>query len=71
MSKVSRENMGRRKIIRTTLGDLIAAMTDEVTAFIGDSPAAYILVSYVMADLLIRHPARPPKSSELAMFGNS
>jgi hypothetical protein len=71
MSKVSRENMGRRKIIRTTLGDLIAAVTDEVTAFIGDSPAAYILVSYVMADLLIRHRARAPKSSELAMFGNS
>jgi hypothetical protein len=37
--------MGRRKIIATTLGNLIAAATDEVTAFIGDSPAAYIVLS--------------------------
>ena len=52
--------MGRREIIRTTLGDLIAAVTDEVTAFMGDSPAAYIVVSYVMSDLLTRHRVHAP-----------
>jgi hypothetical protein len=62
--------MGRREIIRTTLGDLIAAVTDEVTAFMGDSPAAYIVVSYVMSDLLTRHRVRAPKRSRRAVFGN-
>lgn len=45
----------QREIIRTTLGDLIAAVTDEVTAAFGDSPATYVVVSYIVADLLIRH----------------
>jgi hypothetical protein len=62
--------MGRREIIRTTLGDLIAAVTDEITAFMGDSPAVYIVVSYVMSDLLTRHRVRAPKRSERAI-GNS
>jgi len=70
ISKASRENMRRRKIIRTTLGDLVAAVTDEVRAFIGDSPAAYIVVSYVMSDLLTRHRARARKRSRRAVFGN-
>ena len=52
--------MPQREIIRTTLGDLIAAVTDEVTAFMGDSPGKYIVVSYIMSDLLIRHCARAP-----------
>jgi hypothetical protein len=45
----------QREIIRTTLGDLIAAVTDEVTAAFGDSPATYVVVSHIVADLLIRH----------------
>ena len=45
----------QQEIIRTTLGDLIAAVTDEVTATFGDSPDTYVVVSYVLADLLIRH----------------
>jgi len=44
----------QREIIRTTLGDLIAAVTDEVTAAFGDSPATYVVVSYIVADLLTR-----------------
>ena len=45
----------QREIVRTTLGDLIAAVTDEVTATFGDSPATYVVVSYIVSDLLIRH----------------
>ena len=45
----------QREIIRTTLGDLIAAVTDEVTAAFGDSPATYVVVSYIVSDLLIHH----------------
>jgi hypothetical protein len=45
----------QREIIRTTLGDLIAAVTDEVTATFGDSPATYVVVYYIVSDLLIRH----------------
>jgi hypothetical protein len=45
----------QREIIRTTLGDLIAAVTDEVTAAFGDSPATYVVVSYIVADLLIHY----------------
>ena len=63
--------MRQRKIIRTTLGELIVAVTDEVTAFIGDSSSAYIVVSYIMSDLLTRQRARAPKRSECAMFENN
>lgn len=45
----------QREIIRTTLGDLIATVTDEVAAAFGDSPATYVVVSYIVADLLICH----------------
>jgi phenylpyruvate tautomerase PptA (4-oxalocrotonate tautomerase family) len=46
----------QREIIRTTLGDLIAAVTDEVTAAFGDSPTTtFVVVSYIVADLLIHH----------------
>jgi hypothetical protein len=54
--------MGERKIIRTTLGELIVAVTDEVTALMGDaSPGRYVVVSQVVADLLSRQRARGPK----------
>jgi hypothetical protein len=46
--------MRQPQIVRTTLGDLIAAVTEEVTAVIGDSPGTYIVVSYVVSDLLSR-----------------
>ncbi len=46
--------MRRRKIIKTTLGDLIAAVTDEVTAFTRNSTASYIVVSYIASDILGR-----------------
>jgi hypothetical protein len=56
--KASRETMRQRKIISTTLGELIVAVTDEVTAFIDDSSGAYIIVSYILSDLLTRQRAK-------------
>ena len=49
--------MQRRKIIKTTLGDLIAAVTDEVAAFTRHSAGSY-MVSYIVSDLLRRQRAR-------------
>ena len=44
--------MTHPEIVRTTLGDLIAAVTDEVAASMDDSPEMYLVVSYIVSDLL-------------------
>jgi hypothetical protein len=44
--------MRHREIVRTTLGDLITAVADEVTASMDDSPEMYILIAYIVSDLL-------------------
>ena len=44
--------MRQRKVVRTTLGDLIVAVTDEVMPIIGDPAGAYIVVSWVVNDIL-------------------
>jgi hypothetical protein len=48
----------RQKIVRTTLGDLIAAVTDEVKPFVRDSSGRYAVVSYILNDLLARRRQR-------------
>ena len=53
----------RQKVIRTTLGDLIAAVTDEVKPFVRDPSALYMVVSYVLNDVLARHKLRSQKRS--------
>ena len=60
-------HLRQREIIRTTLGDLIAAVTDEVTAAFGDSPATYVVVSYIVSDLLTRH--RVPAQRRITVNG--
>jgi hypothetical protein len=52
----------QRKIIRTTLGDLIAAVTDEVKPLAGNSSAVYMMVSHILNDLLARHRLRAKRS---------
>ena len=47
--------MRRRKVIRTTLGELIVAVTDEVMPIIRDPSGAYSMVSFILSDLLTRH----------------
>ena len=43
----------------TTLGDLIAAVTDEVSRLTQGSANTNILVSYIVRDLLAKRKARP------------
>ena len=43
--------MRQRKVIRTTLGELIAAVTDEVMPLIHDPSSLYMVVSCVLGDL--------------------
>jgi len=51
--------MRRRKIIRTTLGELIVSLTDEVTPFIREPSSMYLVVSCILSDLLTRRRAFP------------
>ena len=48
----------RQKVIRTTLGDLIAAVTDEVKPFVRDPSGLYMVVSHILNDVLARHHRR-------------
>jgi hypothetical protein len=47
--------MRERKVIKTTLGELIVAVTDEVTTLIRDPSEAYTMVSCSLSDLLAHH----------------
>ena len=58
--------MRRRKIIETTLGDLIDAVTDEVVTFTRNSTESYIVVSYIVAGILDRQRVRRLEHSKRA-----
>ena len=53
--------MRANKPIDTTLGDLIAAVTDEVMPIVGSQANADALVSYILNDLLIAKRLRMKK----------
>jgi len=53
--------MRQRKMIKTTLGDLIAAVTDEVMQMVRDPAGAYRVVSWVLQDVLTRQHVRDRK----------
>ena len=53
--------MRQRKVIKTTLGDLIAAVTDEVMPILRDPAGAYMVVSWVVNDVLTRQHLRDRK----------
>ena len=55
--------MRPRKIIRTTLGELIVAVTDEVMPIIRDRSAIYMVMSYIVRDLLAHQRVRVHKRS--------
>jgi len=50
--------MHAKKHIDTTLGDLIAAVTDEVMPIAGNQANADALVSYILNDLLVARRVR-------------
>jgi hypothetical protein len=55
--------MRQRKVITTTLGDLIVAATDAVMPLVHDPSSAYMLASYVVNDVLAHHHLRVHKQS--------
>jgi hypothetical protein len=54
-SSTEEKTIRRQKVIRTTLGDLIAAVTDEVKPFVRDPSGLYMVVSHILNDVLARH----------------
>ena len=54
-----------KKPIDTTLGDLIAAVTDEVMPLAGNQANADALVSYILNDLFVAKRVRLRKRSAL------
>jgi hypothetical protein len=59
--------MRQREIIRTTLGELIVAVTDEVMPIIRDPSGLYRVVSYILSDLLAHHQVRVSKQVHMKM----
>jgi hypothetical protein len=59
--------MRQRKVIKTTLGELIVALTDEVMPVIPDSSGLYRMVSFILSDLLAHHQARVSKKLHIKM----
>ena len=55
--------MRQRKVIKTTLGDLIVAVTDEVMPTVQDPAGAYMVVSWVLSDVLTRQRQRDHEQS--------
>jgi hypothetical protein len=53
--------MRRQEIIKTTLGELIVALTDEVMPFVRDPSVLYKVVSWTLNDVLARHRLRAQK----------
>jgi hypothetical protein len=63
--------MRQRKIITTTLGELVVAVTDEVIPFVDDPSSLYMVVSCILGDLVahnhlrLRRRSRPKYPSYL------
>jgi|RhiMetdeSRZDD1v2_1073273.scaffolds.fasta_scaffold2345081_2 hypothetical protein len=53
--------MQGRKIVRTNLGDLIVAVTDEVGRFIQDPSGVNLVVACIVSDVLPRRDVRVGK----------
>jgi hypothetical protein len=52
--------MPKVKTVRTTLGDLIEALTEETSEYVRDEKEANILVAYLLAEVLHRAPSESP-----------
>ena len=53
----------KRRIIKTTLGELIIAVTDEAKPFVREPSALYPVVSRIVDDVLARNRLRAHKGS--------
>jgi hypothetical protein len=52
---VEGKTIQQQKVVRTTLGELIVAVTDEVRSIIRDRSGLSMVVSYILSDLLAHH----------------
>jgi hypothetical protein len=63
-TRVEEQTMRGPKVIQTTLGDLIVAVTDEIMPFVREPSALYPMVSCIINnDVLARHRLRVHKWS--------
>jgi hypothetical protein len=64
-SRIVHQEKGKqqRRIIRTTLGELIAAVTDEVRPVIHSPSRLYTVVSWILDDLFARNQIRVHRKS--------
>ena len=60
-SRVEEQTARQRRVINTTLGELIVAVADEVILFVREPSALYPVVSCILNDVLARHRARVHK----------
>jgi hypothetical protein len=64
--------MQKRKVIRTTLGDLIVTVTDEVRLLARDPWSLYRAVSWILSDLLThRQTHKRSRQKHLRRFANA
>jgi hypothetical protein len=66
--RAKEKTIRQEKVIKTTLGDLIAAVTDEVKPFVRDPFGRCTVVSYIINDVLARHRVRAHKRSLRSQF---
>jgi hypothetical protein len=59
--------MKRRAAIQTTLGDLVAALTEEVTPFTSNEREKNFIVAHILADLLKRRAATADNHKIIAL----
>lgn len=52
------KTMRNRKVVKSTLGDLIAAVTDQVAPMVRDQQETYMIVSCILEDLFANNRIR-------------
>ena len=62
-SRVEEQTEPRGRVINTTFGELVVAVTDEVIPFVREPSALYPVVSCIVSDVLARHRLRVHKWS--------
>jgi hypothetical protein len=72
-SYTKKRSVGQRKVIRTTLGELIAAVTDEVKPIIHSPSRLYNWVSWILmiCSLVIRSAAASSHGKTPKLFANN
>ena len=54
----------QHRVIKTTLGELVVAVTDEVMTLVRELSALYPLVSYIFNDVIARRRRPVPRGHE-------